>query len=335
VTISGGGKSGVLEVGSDVTAGLSGLMITRGSANVGAGLEVYGTANVTDCTIFNNTAGTSGGGMQVETSGSATLIDCTLAGNSTKYGGAINDNGNLVLEACTLATNTASSDAGGLRKYGGAGATLEDTIVANNTGNVEIDGTYLYSHILVTNNNPDLGPLGDYGGPTETMRLLAGSPAIGAGTALSGITTDQRGAPLDSPAPDIGAFQFLPLVVNNTDSAPNEDTAGDMSLPGAISLANRFAGSPITFDPTVFNTPKSITLSGNELVLSNSGPLATTITGPGAALLTISGNDSSRVFEVKRGVSATISGLTITDGQGSSYANGQSYEAYEGRGGGI
>ena len=46
--------------------------------------------------------------------------------------------------------------------------------------------------------NPDLAPLGDYGGPTQTMALLPGSPAIDAGSnalaAAAGLTTDQRGA---------------------------------------------------------------------------------------------------------------------------------------------
>ena len=54
---------------------------------------------------------------------------------------------------------------------------------------------------------PGLGVLGSYGGSTQTVALLPGSPAIGAGVAVTGVTTDQRGDPLDSPKPDIGAFQ--------------------------------------------------------------------------------------------------------------------------------
>ena len=57
-----------------------------------------------------------------------------------------------------------------------------------------------------------LAPLGDYGGPTQTIALLPGSPALGAGTALNGITTDQRGEPLDVPV-DIGAFQSQGFVL--------------------------------------------------------------------------------------------------------------------------
>ena len=90
-----------------------------------------------------------------------------------------------------------------------------------------------------------LAPLGDYGGPTPTMPLLPGSAAIGAGKAAAypgtttRITTDQRGLPLDSPAPDIGAFQFNPLVVNTTIDGSGSP-AGDFSLRQAVNLANVF-----------------------------------------------------------------------------------------------
>src|SRR5262249_56246449 len=45
-------------------------------------------------------------------------------------------------------------------------------------------------------------------GPTMTMALLPGSPALDAGSLVAGITTDQRG--VDRPqgvAPDIGTFE--------------------------------------------------------------------------------------------------------------------------------
>src|SRR5262249_12363246 len=49
----------------------------------------------------------------------------------------------------------------------------------------------------LTNGNPLLAPLGNYGGPTQTMPPLAGSPAIDAGndSAASAFLTDQRGLP--------------------------------------------------------------------------------------------------------------------------------------------
>ena len=64
--------------------------------------------------------------------------------------------------------------------------------------------------------DPLLAPLGDYGGPTQTMPPLPGSPAIDAGdnAAASGLATDQRGmARVQSggyglPVVDIGAVEW-------------------------------------------------------------------------------------------------------------------------------
>ena len=117
-----------------------------------------------------------------------------------------------------------------------ARSTLTDTIVAGNTnpsdasdiGGTNVSGSYnligtggsgglvngVNGNIVLTSlTDLGLAPLGNYGGPTQTMALLPGSPAIGAGViadypgTTTPITTDQRGEPLDSPNPDIGAFQ--------------------------------------------------------------------------------------------------------------------------------
>ena len=160
VTISGNGKSRVLEVNSNVTATLSGLTISDSSATYSGGLEVMGKVTVTGCTFMGNTATISGGGIQVD--GTATLISSTLSGNSSKYGGAINDNGTLTLEDCTISGNTASVQAGGLRVFGTATAALTDSIVAGNTLN---------------------GSLSDIGGNASGSINL-----IGVGTGLTGIS---------------------------------------------------------------------------------------------------------------------------------------------------
>jgi hypothetical protein len=59
--------------------------------------------------------------------------------------------------------------------------------------------------------NPDLAPLGNYGGPTPTMALLPDSPAIDAADRMDFPATDQRGHPRPyGSAPDIGAFEYSP-----------------------------------------------------------------------------------------------------------------------------
>src|SRR5262249_25083703 len=68
----------------------------------------------------------------------------------------------------------------------------------------------------------------------------------------------------------------------------------------------------ITFDPTVFSTPQTITLTIGTLTLTDTA--TTTITGPGAGLLTVSGNHASRVFQINAGASAALSGLTMPAG---------------------
>ena len=56
-----------------------------------------------------------------------------------------------------------------------------------------------------SNTNPKLGVLANNGGPTRTMALLSGSPAINAGSSPAP-AVDQRGVKRGA-KPDIGAFE--------------------------------------------------------------------------------------------------------------------------------
>ncbi len=88
----------------------------------------------------------------------------------------------------------------------------------------------------------------------------------------------------------------------------------NISLRNAVEIANKAAEpTTITFDKTVFATKQTIVLSGSQLELSNTA-YSTTITGPGADRLAISGNDKSRVLEVDAGATVNLSGVTITHG---------------------
>ena len=97
--------------------------------------------------------------------------------------------------------------------------------------------------------------------------------------------------------------------------------SGKLDLRGAVDLADALPGSnTVTFDPTVFAAAQSITLAAGQLELFNLGGTPT-ITGP-AKGVTVSGGGLNRVVQVDSGVTATLSGLTITAGAGTADRGG-------------
>ena len=174
---------------------LTGCTLSGNAAYGAGGLQNSGTANLTDCTLSGNAAGSGGGGLG--NSGTANLTDCTVSGNSASaFGGGF---GSLVV--------------GGIDNAGGT-TTLTNTIVAGNSsgdifgvvsGSYDLIGTGGSGGLvdgvddnLVGVADPGLEALGNYGGPTETIPLLLGSPVIDAGSSAlvpPGVITDQRGLP--------------------------------------------------------------------------------------------------------------------------------------------
>ncbi len=158
------------------------------------------------------------------------------------------------------------------------------------------------------------------------MAPLPGSLAIESGIAVSGLTTDQRGQPLDSPLPDIGAFQSRPgQVVPPTSPFIVTSTADDGSASApcrwAVSWAN-LATSPSTIELKLGVAPATITLAQGQLELSNTSESITIDDGPGQGPVTVNANNASRVFQIDQGVTASISGLIITGGSTSSFDAG-------------
>jgi len=99
-------------------------------------------------------------------------------------------------------------------------------------------------------------------------------------------------------------------AVPATFTVTNLNNAGPGSLRQALADADAPGADTIVFQPGLTGT---ITLSG-QLNVNDS----VTITGPGAGVLTISGNNNSRIFEIDNGtntsIDVTISGLTLTQG---------------------
>ena len=314
-------------------------------------------------TATDTANGYGGGGVcffGTVSGGGFTIRNSTIANNKANSGGGVNFSafsGTAVFQNSTITGNSATSNSYYPYGAGGGGITLNEgtgtialasTIVSGNhatnnrhdiasanvntvTMNYSAVGVSFYGYAGGGNNLAfgtalNLGTLGNYGGPVATIPLLAGSPAINAGSNPAGLTYDARGTPylrVGGPGTDIGAYESQPmsLVVDNTgDTIDGDYSAGHLTLREAIALTNNNAGADaISFSPTVFNTPQTIVLGGTELLVSDS----VTITGPGAGLLTVNGNNASRVFEINGPgtLNVTMTGLTVTGGNQSTSFN--------------
>ncbi|MBI1290483.1 hypothetical protein GC173_04480 [bacterium] len=210
-----------------------------------AGVWTDVATTIDQCTFSNNLAGTKSGGA-IRTAGGTRVTNIrrsTFSGNTGILGGAIYAVGVTNLESCTITGNTASSAGGGICSLGSEAHTLRNCVIAGNTltssaandlgqistGNFVSQGNNLIgatatgltvnnaqaSDMIGTPSTPIdalLGPLQDNGGPTLTHALLAGSPAIDAGTdqLIAGGTmgNDQRGgARVINGTADMGAVE--------------------------------------------------------------------------------------------------------------------------------
>jgi hypothetical protein len=201
--------------------------------------------------------------------------------------------------------------------------TLNNSIVANSTSGGDISGDYTGSDNLT--GTVTLGDLGYYGGPTPTMALLPGSPAIGGVPANTSGTpaTDQRGFSRDTTAAtDIGAYQSQANPFLVTTAADPGGLTGQLSLREAINLANAYENAgdsaAITFAAAVAG--QTITLTQGQLELT-AGTGTTSIDG-GAAGITVDANKASRIFQVDSGAQAALTNLTLTHGRKPGQAGG-------------
>jgi len=177
--------------------------------------------------------------------------------------------------------------------------------------------------------NPNLAPLANNGGPTQTMAISGSSLAANAGNnALipGGVTTDQRGLNrIYGAAVDIGAFEVQPInslvvsTVTDEDDGNSDPTFGaGTSLREALNYAVSLGGNrTVTFAPGVTGT-----IALTQALTYNSGGGSVTIQGPGITNLTVSGNNVNRVFNISAGA-LVINDLTISGGNpGSSNGGG-------------
>ncbi len=199
--------------------------------------ESAGSIRILRSTISGNVAATEAGGFSAR-NGSVFMSNTTIAGNRAGgNGGGLWALTPTTLNSVTIARNVADSNSSGGEVGGGIYNLDEDipvevsnSLIALNTrgggtrsdcGGDPIDSL---GHNLITKgpaggcngfdktgdkmrSNPKIGQLKKNGGPTKTIALLKGSPAINA-AAASSPSRDQRG--VKRRKPDIGAFERRP-----------------------------------------------------------------------------------------------------------------------------
>jgi hypothetical protein len=231
-TISGnsaGAGGGLLAyMGGDITllnCTVSGNFAIPGGnpiAGTGGGaLNLFGTLELTNCTLSGNSAGVSGGGLDNGFDGPLFAASSHTTSARGSGGGQNDEQATTSLINCTVSGNTAYDIGSGVANIYGK-LSLANTIVSGNNGG-DVGGPYTGSNNLI-GGSPLLSALGDFGGPTATIALLPGSPAIGGGASTGAPTFDQRGQPRSGHV-DIGAFQsqgftITPVAGTNPQSTP-------------------------------------------------------------------------------------------------------------------
>jgi hypothetical protein len=226
---------GIASINGALTA-ITSTVISGNTAEFGGGIYTYpGALTITASTLSGNSA-VYGGGIE-NAGGPLTITNSTISGNAANNsgGGIYNDPstaGALTLTSVTISGNFARVEGGGVDTFTDRPA-VRNTILAGNAAaagpdvmralssqghNLIGDGSggsgYDPTDLVGTAANPidpGLGPLQDNGGPTQTMALLPGSPAIDAGdNAFSPGPYDQRGPGyprIVNGVIDIGAFE--------------------------------------------------------------------------------------------------------------------------------
>jgi hypothetical protein len=259
LSYTGGG--GVFLAGSgDLSNSLVANNMATGTASLGGGIQIVQSGsgdtpvsiNLANDTVSDNTAFGGGGGIHADLE---MVGDTVILNNLT-----IADNHRTVIPG-----PSGPNGGGGIFVQGSKTIDLKNSIIAGNTSGVggpDCEGTInsldynliqdttncTISGINTTHNktgvSANLAALANNGGPTQTMNLLPGSPAIDAGNTATCLTFDQRNynRPVGS-ACDMGALEFGYAISGNagtgwaqlsyTDNGPRQahaDGDGNYSL---------------------------------------------------------------------------------------------------------
>lgn len=350
-----GGGGGVSNTGTGL--GLLGGFTTITNSTItnnltaGAGggiINIGGNLNLTNDTISHNSSVAAGGGVVnvvgVAPVGVVNIRNTIVAVNNAKLVGMVLNLSDDVLGIFnSLGNNLIGHN---LRAEVSFAASVFVGGIPQPNVNGDIVGSVSVTTSVI---DPKLGPIANNGGPTNTRALLAGSPAIDRANNCVfdnsctsnpndqnppfALTTDQRGTGftrLFGSAVDIGAYElqgggaipFILTVNTLSDHTPNGCTPADCTLREAVLDTNANpAADFIVFDPSLIGG--TIVLNAGQgfgqMVITDS----VTITGPDncARKLTISGNHTSRIFQINPivlggDIDVNISGLAMINGNG-------------------
>ncbi|MCB0043383.1 MAG: hypothetical protein KDE23_27030, partial [Caldilinea sp.] len=191
----------------------------------GGGISNGGTLIVTGATFGFNSSGDFGGGG-IFNSGTTVVESSTFYSNTAGGGSAIGNIGTLTITHSTIATSVrfgVNGFGGGIYNHNSGALYLRNSLAANSAGGADCvnNGTIVENiNSLMADGSCGaafsgealLGDLGEYGGDTQTVPLLPGSPAIDAGDVGTCLTTDQRGVDRVGTC-DIGAFESQGFIL--------------------------------------------------------------------------------------------------------------------------
>ncbi len=202
----GGGTGTVYHEGVPLT--LTGSTFSGNTTGAHAGGLFLGggsDAAVENCTFASNATPGNAGGLWAG-NGAVTVTNTTFYANDADYGPAIfkGSSGTVTLTNVIFANNTTANEYSAVachETFGDGGGNVQWPDVKNN-GNADTpcSGDILFA-------DPEPLPLGEYGGPTETLALPEGSPAIDVSDNCP--ERDQRGEPRAGRC-DSGAFEYQP-----------------------------------------------------------------------------------------------------------------------------
>jgi hypothetical protein len=191
-TANGGG----IQNGGTMTINLSTIANNQAkgsNGSSGGGIFSFGTLTLNNSTVRQNQGFVISGGGGLLNQGIAAVNNSTIAANTAAVGGGINNRGKITISNSTLSGNTGNM--GGNVSNAGTAAAFQNSIVANSVSggnchgavtskgyNLSSDGSCSFNSVGDMNSiDPLLGTLGSHGGPTQTIPLLSGSPAIDSG----------------------------------------------------------------------------------------------------------------------------------------------------------